>query len=249
MRQLLPTPVDSADPLDLYPFDDRPRPSGRPWVMVNMVASVDGATAIDGLSGALGGDGDRQVFSAIRASCDWIVAAAGTVRAERYRIPRPSPETAAVRRNTGRSSAAHLAVVTASVDLDPDLPLFADQRADDAPPLVITGNAPPADRVAAIGERAEWAHLPGERPSPEAVIDELGRRGASIVLAEGGPSFNGQLFDAGLVDELCLSLSPNLVSGDSARIAHSTTAGVDQQLRLERLLEHDNALFARYVRR
>ncbi len=97
MRQLLPTPLDAVDPLTLYPFDHRPRPAGRPWLMVNMVASVDGAIAIDGVSGGLGGDGDSMAFRAIRASCDWIVAAAGTIRAERYRIPRATEETAAAR--------------------------------------------------------------------------------------------------------------------------------------------------------
>ena len=42
VRQLLPTPLDAVDPLTLYPFDHRPRPAGRPWLMANMVASVDG---------------------------------------------------------------------------------------------------------------------------------------------------------------------------------------------------------------
>ena len=249
VRQLLPDPIAEVDPLTLYPLDSRPAPANRPWVMVNMVASVDGGTAVDGLSGGLGGDGDLQAFRAIRASCDWIVAAAGTVRAERYRIPRPSPEVADVRRATGRAPAARLAVVTTSVDLDAELPLFADQRPGDERPLVITGHTPPADRVAKIGDRAEWTHLPADRPTPVAVIDALADRGAGVVLVEGGPSFNGQLFDAGLVDELCLSISPNLVSGDSARIAHSPTAGLNQEMRLDRLLEHEDALFARYVRR
>lgn len=248
VRQLLPNPVDDVDPLTLYPHDARPRPADRPWVMVNMVASVDGATAVDGLSGGLGGEGDLMTFRAIRASCDWIVAAAGTVRAERYRIPRPSPEVAEVRQTTGRTAAPRLAVVTASVDLDPELPLFAEQRPGDAPPLIITGASPPADRVAAIGARAEWAHLAGDRPSPAAVVAALADRGADVVLAEGGPSFNGQLFDAGLVDELCVSIAPNLVSGNSARIAHSAGPGVDEPLRLDRVLEHGSALFARYVR-
>jgi len=249
VRQLLPDPIDDIDPLTLYPFDERPGTATRPWIMMNMVASLDGGSSIAGVSGGLGGDGDRQAFRAIRASCDWIVAAAGTVRAERYRLPRTSPEVAAVRQATGRSPVARLAVVTASVDLDPDLPLFADQDPDDEPPLVLTGHAPPVDRMADIGDRAEWAHLPGDRPSPDAVVAELAGRGARVVLVEGGPSLNGQFFDAGLVDELCLSISPNLVSGSSVRIAHSETFEINHEMRLDRLLEHDSVLVARYIRR
>lgn len=216
--------------------------------MANMVASVDGAIAIDGVSGGLGGDGDSMAFRAIRASCDWIVAAAGTIRVERYRIPRATEETAAVRVATGRSEAPRLAVVSASVDLDPELPLFADQRYGEARPLVITGANPPADRVEALAGRAEWHHTDTERPTAEGVLAALGERGADVVLAEGGPTFNGQLLDSGLIDEICLSISPHLVGGSSSRIVNGSAATIPADLRLDRLLEHDDALFARYIR-
>ncbi len=248
MRQLLPTPIEEVDPLDCYPADDRPHPGDRPWVMVNMVASVDGAIAVDGVSGGLGGAGDRMVFRAVRASCDWIVAAAGTVRAERYGIPRPAEDVASRRLATGRERAARLAVVTASADLDPELPLFADRSAGEHRPLVITGAHPPSERVDALGDRAEWAHLPATRPSAADVVHELGRRGARVVLAEGGPSFNGQLADAGLIDELCITISPHLIGGTTPRIVHEASSAVAAELDLARLLEHDGALFARYVR-
>ena len=114
-----------ASTAHLYPFDHRPRPAGRPWLGEHG-GECRCAIAIDGESGGLGGDGDSMAFRAIRASCDWIVAAAGTIRAERYRIPRATEETAAVRAAAGRSEAPRLAVVSASVDLDPELPLFVD---------------------------------------------------------------------------------------------------------------------------
>lgn len=248
MRQLLPTPSADVEPLDLYPTDLRPRHDDRPWVMANMVASVDGAIAIDGVSGGLGGDGDSMVFRAVRASCDWIVAAAGTVRAERYRIPRSAPDVAAVRTAAGRTPSPLLAVVTASADLDPALPLIADRDPDQARALVITGHTPPADAVARLGDAVDWCHLDTERPTPAGIIGALATRGADVVLVEGGPSFNGQIVDAGLLDELCLSISPHLVGGGSPRIVHRSTTTIPAELRLERLLEHDGALFARYVR-
>jgi riboflavin biosynthesis pyrimidine reductase len=80
------------------------------------------------------------------------------------------------------------------------------------------------------------------------VLAALGERGADVVLAEGGPTFNGQLVDSGLIDELCLSISPHLVGGGSSRIVNGSEAAIPDDLRLDRLLEHDNALFARYVR-
>jgi riboflavin biosynthesis pyrimidine reductase len=216
--------------------------------MLNMVTSVDGAIAIDGLSAGLGGPGDGQTFRAIRASCDWILVAAGTARAERYHVPRPAPDVAEVRLATGRTKAARLAVVTASVELDPGLPMFADQRPGDQLPLIITGATPPPDRVASLAGMAEFAHLDADRPSPRLVINELHYRGASVVLAEGGPTWNGQLAEAGLIDELCLTISPHLVGGASPGILGTTPVSQVSGLTLERLLEHEGALFARYVR-
>ena len=168
VRQLLPSQVDPVTPLDLYPFDARHRDDGRPWVMMNMVASADGAIAIDGRSGGLGGDGDREVFRAIRASCDWIVVAAGTVRAERYGIPRTTAEIATVRRRAGRMPAPRLAVVSGTLDLDPGLPLFADRRPHEEPPLLITGPSPPPERVAALDDHSAHDVRSGAHPTREA---------------------------------------------------------------------------------
>lgn len=248
VRQLLPSLVDPVTPLDLYPFDARHRDDGRPWVMMNMVASADGAIAIDGRSGGLGGDGDREVFRAIRASCDWIVVAAGTVRAERYGIPRTTAEIATVRRRAGRMPAPRLAVVSGTLDLDPGLPLFADRRPHEEPPLLITGPSPHPERVAALDDHVEWARVAEARPGPRTILDTMGDRGASVVLVEGGPTFNAQLVDAGGVDELCLSISPHLVGGPSTRIVSGSATDSPSELRLDRLLEHDGALFARYLR-
>ena len=38
------------------------------------------------------------------------------------------------------------------------------------------------------------------------------------MLAEGGPTLNGQLAAAGLLDELCLTLLPLLAGGEAKRI-------------------------------
>jgi riboflavin biosynthesis pyrimidine reductase len=70
-----------------------------------------------------------------------------------------------------------------------------------------------------------------------------------IVLAEGGPSLNGQLVAAGLVDELCVTIAPQLVSGSAERIAHGPAAVPAGSLELAHVLEDDGFLFCRYVRR
>ena len=58
---------------------------------------------------------------------------------------------------------------------------------------------------------------------PRAVVAALAERGLTHVLAEGGPTLLAQLVDADLVDELCLTWSPQLVGGPAGRVTHLPT--------------------------
>lgn len=244
MRQLLPT-AGPVDPIAAHAAASRPAPAGRPWVLVNMVASIDGAATVDGLSGGLGGPADRVVFSAIRAVADVILVAAGTVRAEGYGPPRPSAERRAERLARGQSAVPRLAVVTRSLDLDPTAPWIADAP---APPLVYTAANAPASRRALLGPVAELVDAGEHEVDPAAVLADLHRRGVTTVLAEGGPSWNGQLAAAGLIDELDLTVGPLLVGGGAARIVHGPEPHAPETMGLAHLWEDGGALFARYVR-
>ena len=98
VRQLLPDPSPGADLAAVYGGPRAPGP-GRPWVLANMIASVDGSAALDGRSGGLGGPADRQVFHLLRALADVVLAGAETVRVERYRpIREPRPVRSEERR-------------------------------------------------------------------------------------------------------------------------------------------------------
>jgi len=68
-----------------------------------------------------------------------------------------------------------------------------------------------------------------------------------VVLAEGGPSLNHQLVDAGLVDELNLTISPLLAGGTAKRILAGPALKVPVGLRLDRVLTDDGFLFCRYL--
>ena len=233
--------------MELYPALPRPKPVGRPWLMINMIASADGAIAVEGTSGALGNPADEAVFSAVRACADWIVAAAGTVRAERYGLPRPGPESRRARRAAGRAERPRLAVVSASLDLDLDLPLFTDQRPGDDLPVILTGRDAAAGAVERLESVAEVVRLASPRPQPAEILAELDGRGAEVVLSEGGPSFNAQLADAGLIDELCLSIAPLLAGGNSPRIVRGSLRTVPLNLTIDHLLEASDTLFVRYL--
>jgi riboflavin biosynthesis pyrimidine reductase len=226
VRQLFPFPLDPVDPVSVY--GDAPVAPGRPSVRLNMIASVDGASAVAGLSGALGGTADRRVFSVLRSVADAVLVAAGTVRAEHYG-PGELP----------------IAVVTRSCRLDWRSPFFTAARFR---PIVITvATAPAVDRAQAE-EVADVVIAGSDEVDLRVALGILAERGTRSVLAEGGPSLNGQLAAAGLLDELCLTLSPVVVGGDTKRILTGAGPAVPAPLQLCSVCEDEGFVFLRLRR-
>ncbi len=223
-------------------------PTGaRPWVMTNMIASADGATAVDGLSGGLGGPADKTMFMAIRSVSDAIVVGARTASEESYRPPSGGDERArAARARRGQAERPLIVVVTTSLSLNPDLPLFSDETYR---PLIATVTDAPAERRGPLSEVADLIDCGEGRVDLGRLIDELGRRAHRTVLAEGGPALNGQLIAEDLIDEWNLTVSPILASGQSSRPAHGPEPLHPRSpMRLDRVWQDDELLFCRWVR-
>jgi len=224
VRQLFPAAVPDVDPLDVY--GDRPTARDRPGLRLNMIASVDGATTVAGVSGGLGGPADKRLFGVLRSLADVVLVGAGTVRAEHY-----------------GPAAVPIAVVTRSCQLDWDSRFFTEA---DARPIVVTvTDAPDANRARAA-EVADVLVAGTGAVDLAVALELLGGRGARHVLAEGGPGLNGQLARAGVLDELCLTVSPRMVSGDAQRIVAGAVLPVAAELVLRSVCEDDGFLFLRY---
>jgi riboflavin biosynthesis pyrimidine reductase len=212
---------------------------------VNFVASADGAVAVEGVSSGLEAPGDRTVFGLLRELADVVLVGAGSVRAEGYRGARTSPEREARRRARGQAPVPPIAVVSTRGDLDPASPLFTDTAV--APLVLLTGPAPDSTRSALAGAGAEVVDVGGAPGStPAAVLAALADRGLSRVLCEGGPALFGALLDAGRVDELCLSLAPQLEGGTAGRIVAGAGSGGPRPLHLASVVAHDDGLLLRY---
>jgi riboflavin biosynthesis pyrimidine reductase len=249
MRRLLPRPTDEVDVGALYAVD-RPTLAGRPWVVGLMAATADGAAAVEGLSGSIGGPGDREVFRAVRAVADAVVVGSGTVAAERYGPVRTPPDVVAARLARGQQPHPRAVVVSGRLSLDPELRLFAEADGTTPRPVVVHAPAAPADRRAALDPVADLVEVPAGPAGvdPGALLGELGRRGHRVVVLEGGPTLNGVLVAADLVDELCLTLDPMVVGGRSPRIVTGDGVAAARAWRPAHLLEHDGTLFWRLLR-
>lgn len=230
-----------ADDAALEAFVEGPGDDGV-CVRVNMVTSVDGATASDGESRGLSGPADRRVFHRLRAWADVIVAGASTVRADRYGPARVADDVRERRSEGGRAHVPAIAVVSASLDLDWGSPLFT---AAEVPTLVVHPDGARLPREATRGT-VESVPAGTDRVDPVAMRRAFAARGLRRVLVEGGPGLIGQFVTAGAVDEVFVAISPRLVGGDSPRLMRTRELRPPADLNLTGALHQDGFLFLRY---
>lgn len=236
--------IDDDDLAELYAY---PADLDAPWVRANFVATLDGAASgDDGRSGSINGDADKRVFGLLRSLADVVLVGAGTARTEGYRPVRTREVWRDLRSRLGLPPAPALVVVTRSLSLPDGVLEHVDGG---GPVLVVAAADADADRVAdarsSLG--ADAVIQAGEGAVDLAgALQQLGARGFSRVLCEGGPSLMSDLVGAGLLDELCLTVAPRIVGGEGPRI---TTGGpLNLGLRLGHVIESEGVLLTRWLR-
>lgn len=217
----------------------------RRWVRANMVSSADGAAQAEGKSGGLSGEADKKVFRALRGLADVILVGATTVRTEGYRQPAaPREPYARLREAAGQAPAAAIAVISASLDLDFDAPLY---REAVVPTITVTVSDAPPDRLAVAREAGEVLIAGTGRADVGLAIDQLAGSGRGRILCEGGPHLLAEVARLGRLDELCLALSPQLLAGHAMRILDGPPLEPPLPLALHTLLVEDGFLFTRHL--
>ena len=240
MRQLFPLAADSPDLPGLYAY-----PAG-PCLRANMVSSADGAATLKGATRALSSATDRHVFALLRTLSDVIIVGAATAREEHYNPVRPRELWRHLR--AGRPSTPPIAVVSGRLDLDPQSPLITAAPAD-ARTIVITTAQAPSDRRAELATCTDVIVAGEQAVDLKAAVSALADRGHQRVLAEGGPHLLAQLVEAGLMDELCLTIGPLLAGPGPGRIVAGGDAAASLPLDLAHVLAEDSFLFCRYTRK
>lgn len=213
---------DPATPEGLRAIYTPPR---LPWLRANMVSSLDGAaTGSDGRSGTVNNAVDVDVFHVLRDLADVVLVGAGTAIAETY-----------------TAKGAPIVIVSRRGRVPDDL------RGCEpgAVRLATVAEAPGLDAAREeIGEDNVYVLGDSEVDLP-ALMSRLHEEGLRHVLCEGGPSLLGSLLEAGVVDELCHTITPRLLAGDGRRIV--TGPPTDVPVSLASLIEHDGTLLGRWL--
>ncbi len=242
-RELVPPTGRHPVPLHDVGNERRSAFADRPWVYANMITSLDGGVAIDGVSGGLGGPADQAVFASLRAVADVILVGATTAIEEDYRPA--SDRHRNVRAERGQRPRPVVAIMTRSLSIEPSHRVFADESAR---PLIITVANAPQDRRSALANVADIIDAGNDDLDLASALRQLRTLGFERALLEGGPTINGQFIAADLVDEWNLSLAPSLISGTSARAAHGPSPIEVADFDLARLWQSGAMLFGRWLR-
>lgn len=212
----------------LYPWPQAAIDKQRVWIRCNMVMSQDGAAVgTDGRSASIATPIDKQVFRAVRRDSDVILVGAGTARAEGY-----------------HPSIVPIALVTRSLVLPEDLPLFA--QADDATPRTIVFTTATAIATAPtwLLEKADLIDCGTDEVDFTRVVEVLQERGLTRVHSEGGPGLLTTMIKARALDELLLTISPIIHGATSALVGE-----LGEQVRgsFSQVLVDDGTLLLRFL--
>lgn len=205
-----------------------PAPTRSPYVIGNFVSTLDGVVALTesghGGGGEISGSKaqDRMLMGLLRAVADAVVVGAGTLRADPvhlwtadYVFPALTVAYQALRNALGKSGPPLNVVVTASGKLDMTLPVF---QSGTVPTLIVT-TPQGAQRVestplpASVSVRTVQAN---GTISAHMVLEAIAQsRATDVILVEGGPHLMGDFLAERCLDELFLTLAPQ-VAGRAA---------------------------------
>jgi riboflavin-specific deaminase-like protein len=216
------------------PLLGEPRRPDRPFLAINMVATVDGRAAVDGSAVGIGSTTDHRLMMELRAEADVVLHGAGTVRADPLsaRVPR---ELVQRRVALGLPPQPVGAIVTRSGNIPPVHPYYESSTIV----YVCSDNPVPVDIPTVEVCRVHTV---------EDVLTDLARRGVRRVLCEGGPTLNSALLAAHLIDEIYMTLAPKLAGGEGP-LTLINGPRIDPMLRLNlrSIVEQDGEVFLRYA--
>ncbi|MGZ3608947.1 MAG: dihydrofolate reductase family protein [Ktedonobacteraceae bacterium] len=220
----LPLPPELTN---LYGHLSFPLRANHPYIIGNFVSTLDGAVTLNvsghNDSSEISGfnQQDHMLMGILRAISDAIIVGAGTLRVASNHQWTPShiypPLTDAysqLRNNLGKSELPFNVFVTEHGNINLHLPVF---NAAEIPVLIVTTkhgherliaqNITPSVQIATIAKNTPL--------SAQDILNEVTRiHSCNIILTEGGPKLFGNFLSEKCLDELFLTLAPQIAGRD-----------------------------------
>src|SRR5919205_505267 len=161
-----------------------PRDASRPYVIINMVASVDGRSAIEGKASRIGSQTDRQAMRTLRSKADAVMIGAGTLRAEKLSLGLDDP-----------AEPQPLAVIATSSG---DVPLESNLIVGERQEVLLIAPEGVAVRSGERGVLRLSTDPFGNVDLPQALRILKAEHAVDLLLVEGGPTLNYSLISQNL---------------------------------------------------
>lgn len=224
--QALPLPTELLTLYGALQFSLHP---GKPYIVGNFVSTLDGVVSLN-VPGQAGGGPisggsphDHLVMGLLRAVADAVIVGAGTLRAvsqeHRWTADYIYPPLASVyqrlRTSLSKEEQPLNVIVTARGEVNLALPLF---QSGDVPVCIVT--TPQGEkrlREQGLPSGVRIMCVPGEtlRLSAQEMVQAVCQvRDCRTILVEGGPHVLGNFLAEHLLDELFLTLAPQIAGRD-----------------------------------
>lgn len=195
---------------------ETPLESERPFVLINVAATADGKLAPSSREFVpFGGRRDEQHMFELRASADAVMSGARTIDLSDVDLAPGPAKYRALRLKNGLAEYNLRIIVSGSGSVDPKATIFQKRF---SPILILTSGKAPAEKIEALRPLADEIKICGtERIDFAKALWWLRQKwNVKRLLCEGGGELNAAMLEAGLVDEIHLTLCPIIFGGRSA---------------------------------
>ncbi len=211
------------------------KPDGRPYILLNYAVSLDGKISTAQRDPVrFTSRIDRRLMDEIRADADAVLIGAGTLRSEdppvRIRAARRRDE----RRRLGKPPHPVSILLSRTMRLPREGRYWEDDRVER---MIVTTEQVDDERVLPFEDKAEVIRVGRNTVDLHALCRILSDRGVGRLLVEGGGEVNMAFWEAGLVDEVYLTLCPVVIGGRNAPTAADGTGFAADRLRKLTLVE------------
>lgn len=224
-------------------------PHRRPYTAINMVATVDGKVVIGGggTTRLIGSETDHVLMGRIEAQADAVLLGANLIREDDPPYPRITDERRRQREAQGLRPDPLWVVVSGRGEFTGTPRVFSGGPANTA--LFVTSRIADETREA-LAATTRVIECGKERVDPiemgGILRDDLG---VNNMICLGGPGLNATMIEAGVTDELILTLAPKLQGGSrspSLMEGHGYLAEQLPVLELLSLYGDGSELYLRY---